>query len=129
MSHERKRQVETELRSTMNSTTSTFLDRPATNPEILQACRTLKIGELQVRCVWHDALLLNLHNFGIQRKCFQTTQGIYRNSSVCTKTTDGFSREIPVMKGVHQGNTFYPTLLNIFVNDIATFMTDNHSQV
>ena len=50
--------------------------------------------------VWHDALLLKLHNIGIQGKCFQTVQEMYRNTFVCTKTSDGFSREIPVLKGV-----------------------------
>ena len=46
--------------------------------------------------VWHDALLLKLHNTGIQAKCFQTIRDMYRNSSVCVKTTDGYSRKIPV---------------------------------
>ena len=32
--------------------------------------------------VWHNALLLKLHNIGLHGKCFQTTQDMYRNSSV-----------------------------------------------
>ena len=40
--HERKRQIETEHMNAMNGTTSTFLDCPIINPEILQASRTLK---------------------------------------------------------------------------------------
>ena len=35
--------------------------------------------------VWQDALLLKLHNTGIQGKCFQTIRDMYRNSSVCVK--------------------------------------------
>ena len=49
--------------------------------------------------VWHDAFLLKLHNIGIQGKCFLTIQNMYRHSYVCTKATDGFSRELPVLKG------------------------------
>ena len=47
---------------------------------------------------------------------------------VCKKTTDGYSRKIPVLKGVHQGNILSPTLFDIFINDITTAMTGNHSQ-
>ena len=74
--------------------------------------------------VWHDALLLKLHNTGIQGKCFQTIQDLYRNPYVCVKTTDGFSRKI----AVHRGNVLSPTLFNTFINDITTAMTGNQSQ-
>ena len=76
--------------------------------------------------VWHDALLLKLQNTGIQGKCFQTIRDMYRNSFVCIKTTDGFSRKIPVPKGVHQGNVLSPTLFDIFIS-ITTAITGNHS--
>ena len=77
--------------------------------------------------VLHDALLLKLHNIGIEEKCFQTIQDMYRNSSVRTKTTNGFSMEMLVLKGVHQGNTLSPPLFNIFISNITSTMTDNHS--
>ena len=61
--------------------------------------------------VWQDALLLKLHNIGIQGKWFfLAIQDIYRYSYVCTKTTDRFSRELPVLKGIHQGNTLSPQI-------------------
>ena len=62
-------------------------------------------------------------------KCFWTIQDMYRNSSVYTKTTHVFSREIPVMKEIPQGNTLSPMLFNISVNDITTAVTDNHSPI
>ena len=52
---------------------------------------------------------------------------MYKNSSVCTKTTDCFSAEITVLKRVHWGNTLSPTLFIIFINDITTSMTGKHS--
>ena len=42
MSHERKRQVETELANAVKDTKSAHLDRPITSAEVVQACRTLK---------------------------------------------------------------------------------------
>ena len=42
MSHERKRQVETELTNAGNHTQSAHLDRLITSAEVVQACRTLK---------------------------------------------------------------------------------------
>ena len=42
VSHERKRQVETELANAVNDTKSAHLDRPITSAEVVQACRTLK---------------------------------------------------------------------------------------
>ena len=41
---------------------------------------------------------------------------MYSNANVCTRTADGFSSEIPVHKGVHQGNTLSPTLFNVIIN-------------
>ena len=46
---------------------------------------------------------------------------------MCVKTTDGYSRKISVLKGVHQGNVLSPTLFNFFINDIMIAMTGNHS--
>ena len=49
---------------------------------------------------------------------------MYSNATVCARTTNGFSHEIPVRKvGVHQGNTLSPTLFYIFTNDIPGDMT------
>ena len=42
VSHERKRQVETELANAVKDTKSAHLDRPITSAEVVQACRTLK---------------------------------------------------------------------------------------
>ena len=78
--------------------------------------------------IWHDALLLKLYNIDIQRKCFQTIRESPYQELICVyENNRGFSREIHVLKGVHQGNTLSPTLFNIFRNDITTVMTGNHS--
>ena len=42
VSHERKRQVETELANAMKGTQSAHLDHPITSAEVVKACRTLK---------------------------------------------------------------------------------------
>ena len=42
VSHERKRQVETELTNAVKDTKSAHLDRPISSAEVVQACRTLK---------------------------------------------------------------------------------------
>ena len=42
VSHERKRQVETELANAVKDTKSAHLDRPITSAEVVKACRTLK---------------------------------------------------------------------------------------
>ena len=42
MSHERKRQVESELANDVNDTKPAHLDRPITSAEVLQACRRPK---------------------------------------------------------------------------------------
>ena len=49
VSHERKRQVETELMNAINGTTSTFLDRPVTNPEYCRSVEDWKIGKLRAK--------------------------------------------------------------------------------
>ena len=45
VSHERKRQDETELSNVVNDTKSVHLDRPMTHAEDVQSCRTLKNRE------------------------------------------------------------------------------------
>ena len=42
VSHERKRQVETELANAVNDTKSAHLDHPITSAEVVKAFRTLK---------------------------------------------------------------------------------------
>ena len=47
VSHERKRQVTTELTNAVNDTQSAHLDHPITSAEVVQACRTLKNRKAQ----------------------------------------------------------------------------------
>ena len=52
---------------------------------------------------------------------------MYSNATVCTRTAEGFSSEIPVLKGVQQGNTLSPTLFTVFINDIPQYMLNQSS--
>ena len=48
---------------------------------------------------------------------------MYDKTAKCTGTLKGFSYEISVLKGVHQGYNLSPTLFNIVINDIPHYMS------
>ena len=77
--------------------------------------------------IWHDALLVKLNRLRINGKCFRIIQDMYTDSTVCGKTSQGFTNPIPVKKGVLQGNILSPTLFNVFINDIKNAINDNTS--
>lgn len=77
--------------------------------------------------VWHDALMLKIYKAGIKGNCFKVIQDMYSNAMICTRAPGGYSPEIPVRRGVHQGNCLSPTLFNVFINDLPQYLQDNDS--
>jgi hypothetical protein len=77
--------------------------------------------------VWHNGLLYKLQNMGVRGNVFRVIQSMYINATVCARTSTGLSKEVPVKKGVLQGNSLSPTLFNIYINDIVKYLQGNDS--
>ena len=72
--------------------------------------------------VWHEALFLKLARIGVTGRCYSIIKDMYTNTRVCGRSDSGYTHEIPVLKGVLQGNVLSPTLFNIFINDITDYL-------
>ena len=70
---------------------------------------------------WVDRNLLffKLLKYNISGKIYNAIQSLYINTLSCVKLNTKLSNRFETISGVRQGDTLSPTLINIFINDLA----------
>ena len=72
--------------------------------------------------VWRDGLLFKMLNKGISPKFIRLIRNMYSKIKASVQVDGGLSRSFDSLVGLKQGCNLSPTLFNIFVNDIISYI-------
>ena len=72
--------------------------------------------------VWHEGLLLKLTRLGINNNFFRIIKNMYSKNKLCIKVQGQLTNSFNSNIGVRQGDNLSPTLFNIFINDLQTYI-------
>ena len=66
-----------------------------------------------------DLLFLRLLQYGVDGKFYRTIKTLYRNDVSCVKINNCNTDWFEISSGVRQGDTLSPSLLSLFINELA----------
>jgi len=78
--------------------------------------------------VWRDGLLLKLLNMGLSTNFINLLKDIFKKTSACVKTKDGYTKKFATKVGTRQGCNLSPLLFNCFINDIPALLDSIEAQ-
>ena len=78
--------------------------------------------------VWRDGLLLKLLNLGLSTNFINLLKDIFKKTSACVKTKDGYTKKFATKVGTRQGCNLSPLLFNCFINDIPALLDSIEAQ-
>lgn len=70
--------------------------------------------------VWWHGLFYKLLKCNIGGNFYKTIKNMYSTVTSCVKTSGGLTPAFSVYQGVRQGETFSPTLFNLYLNDLPS---------
>ncbi len=79
--------------------------------------------------VIHPGLNLKLLKMNVGSLYYNIVSKMYRASRIAIKLGDSLSDEIPVMRGVRQGDSLSPNLFKIFINDLPDYLEETSDPV
>ena len=78
--------------------------------------------------VWRDGLLFKLINLGLSANFINLLKDIFKKTSACVKTIDGYTKKFATKVGTRQGCNLSPLLFNCFINDIPALLDSIEAQ-
>ena len=88
---------------------------------VLRVRKTLQICQLPegIRPVRHELLLHKLLQIGIEIKIYRCIKAIYASPINCVRANGRLMGWFPTGSGVRQGESLFPILFAVFINDLA----------
>ena len=80
-------------------------------------------------CINRELLLYKLLMYNIDGKMFRAINGLYKESRACIKINNIHTEFFNVESGVKQGDPLSPMLFNLFINDLASNINNEHCGV
>ncbi len=78
--------------------------------------------------VWREGMLVKLRKLGIGGKYYSLVKNMYSSTQSCVKLPQGITPPFQTSVGIKQGDNLSPTLFNIFIDDVCSYI-NNRSQV
>jgi hypothetical protein len=75
--------------------------------------------------VWREGLHYKLQLYNLTGKVFSVIENMYKNVSYILNTARGSTNPIPSNIGVKQGCACSPTLFNIYLNDLGSYLPND----
>ena len=72
--------------------------------------------------VWRDGLFQKLHKLGVNGNILKIIKHMYSTTQFCVRKDNFISNPIANNKGVKQGDSLSPTLFNIYINDLGSYV-------
>ena len=78
--------------------------------------------------VWRDGLLFKLVKMGVSTNFLNLLKDIFKKTSACVKTQDGYTKKFATKVGTRQGCNLSPLLFNCFINDLPNLLDSIEAQ-
>ena len=72
--------------------------------------------------VWRDGLFQKLHKLGVNGNILKNIKHMYSTTQFCVRKDNCISNHTANNKGVQQGDSLCPTLFNIYIKDLGSYV-------